>query len=199
MHKKQDNKKTKTMRNITRFAACLLMLAATATVNAQENNAADAVEKKYDLRPEFTLRGSLGFFNSDHRVSGGVCINGKRTAGLMIGHHNSYIDHAPADIDAIVTTLFYRRYFHLGKRKICAFYLDAYAGAAWVYKVTGTRYEIINEEGDIRPIIDEEPGYAVPVFGLQPGFRVRFYRNIHLFLGPSIATDCIGVHIGIGF
>ena len=187
------------MRNVTKIVTCLLMLAATATVNAQENKAADAVEKKYDLRPEFTLRGSLGFFNSDHRVSGGVCINNKRTFGIMLGQHSTYLDHVPGDIYSIITSLYYRNYYHLGKRKICAFYLDAYAGAAWVYKVTGTRYEIINEEGDIRPIIDEEPGDAIPVFGLQPGFRVRFYRNIHLFLGPSIATDCIGVHIGIGF
>lgn len=187
------------MRNITRFAACLLMLAATATVHAQENNAADAVEKKYDLRPEFTLRGSLGFFNSDHRISGGVCINGKRTFGIMLGQHSTYLDHVPGDIYSIITSLYYRNYYHLGKRKICAFYLDAYAGAAWVYKVIGNSYEINYETGQKEPSIKTKPGDAVFIAGLQPGFRVRCYHNLHLFFGPSIATDCIGVHIGIGF
>ena len=28
---------------------------------------------------------------------------------------------------------------------------------------------------------------------------VRFYKNLHLFLGPTIATDCLGLHLGIGF
>jgi hypothetical protein len=28
---------------------------------------------------------------------------------------------------------------------------------------------------------------------------VRCYKNLHLFLGPTIATDCIGAHLGIGF
>ena len=41
-------------------------------------------------------------------------------------------------------------------------------------------------------------GDAELILGLQPGFRVRCYKNFHIFLGPSIATDCIGVHLGIG-
>ena len=31
------------------------------------------------------------------------------------------------------------------------------------------------------------------------GIRVRCYKNLHLFMGPTIATDCIGLHLGIGF
>lgn len=180
------------MKHSSRFFTCLFMFIFTVAAYAQENEAAVAKEKKYELRPEFTLRGSLGLFNSDHRISGGVNINGKRTAGLMLGHHYTYYDHVPGDLDAIITALFYRRYFHLGKRKICAFYVDAYAGVGVVYKVTGNEYR---EDGT--PII-AEPGEVIPIFGLQPGFRIRCYRNLHLFFGPSIATDCIGVHIGIG-
>ena len=187
------------MRSTVRLVASLFMLTFWATIYAQNNEVAGETKKKYELRPEFTLRGSLGLFNSDHRISGGVNINGKRTAGLMLGHHHTYYDHVPGDLDAIVTALFYRRYFHLGKRKICAFYIDAYAGAGWIYKVTGNRYEVINEEGEERLMIDEEPGDVVPILGLQPGFRVRCYKNLHIFLGPSIATDLIGAHIGIGF
>lgn len=186
------------MGNTTRLVASLFMLAFWMVAYAQDNEVTGDSKKKYELCPEFTLRGSLGFFNGDHRISGAVNINGKRSVGLMLGHHLCYLDHVPADIDAIVTTLFYRRYFHLGKRKICAFYIDAYAGVSWIYKVTGNRYEV-DETGETKPIVDSEPGDVVPILGLQPGFRVRCYKNLHIFLGPSIATDLIGAHIGIGF
>ena len=37
------------------------------------------------------------------------------------------------------------------------------------------------------------------VGGWQPGIRVRCYKNLHIFLGPTLATDCLGLHLGIGF
>ncbi len=30
-------------------------------------------------------------------------------------------------------------------------------------------------------------------------YRIRYYKNLHIFLGPSIATDSLGVHLDIGF
>lgn len=34
----------------------------------------------------------------------------------------------------------------------------------------------------------------------QPGIRIRFWNNIHLFLGPSISTySWLGLHLGVGF
>ena len=48
-------------------------------------------------------------------------------------------------------------------------------------------------------MIDQKAGDVVPVLGLQPGLMIRLYRNMHISLGPSIATDCVGVHFGIGF
>ena len=187
------------MKLFTRLLVCIIMMTYAVTSNAQYDNTRTIKGKKDKLRSEFTLRGSLGIYNSDHRVSWGVRINEKHTIGFMVGMHNTYIDHAPGDIYAINTSAFYRRYFHLDQRKICAFYIDAYAGIGWVYKVTGNRYEVINKEGDKMILIDEEPGDAIPILGLQPGFRVRCYKNLHFFFGPSIATDCIGAHIGIGF
>ena len=154
---------------------------------------AEYAKKKYDLRPEFTARGYMGFYNNGYRISGGVNINDKRTVGLMLGYHGSYHDYAPGDVYSITTALYYRRYFHLGKRKKCAFYIDAYAGAGWVYKVDEWFADGAEKQ------IDEEPGDALFVAGIQPGFRVCLYKNLHIFLGPSIATDCIGVHLGIGF
>jgi hypothetical protein len=194
MEKDKEYQTVTTMKNTSRFLTALFfMLASAGIVYAQEN-----AEKKYDLRPEFTLRGTLGFFNSNHRVTGGVSINGKSTVGLMLGHHESYRDDIPCDIHLINTALYCRRYFHLGKQKRFAFYIDAYAGAGWVYKVNGNRYETNHETGKEEPLIETKPGDVFFIAGLQPGFRVRCYRNLHIFIGPSIGTDCIGAHIGIG-
>lgn len=33
----------------------------------------------------------------------------------------------------------------------------------------------------------------------QPGIRFRFWKNLHLFLGPTISTNTIGIHLGVGF
>ena len=61
----------------------------------------------------------------------------------------------------------------------------------WVYKINGPS-ENIDE-------VCEKVGNILFEGLWQPGFRVRFYKNIHVFFGPTLATDCIGVHWGIGF
>ena len=178
------------MKRIIGFLFCsFLMLSAYAQSDGGEITAGN----KYDLRPEFTARGYVGIYNGGYRISGGVNINNKRTAGLMLGYHDSYHDYAPGNVYAITTALYYRRYFHLGKRQVCAFYVDAYAGAGWVYKVD----EWFPESEDNQ--IDAEKGDVIPFVGLHPGFRVRLYKNLHIFLGPTIGTDCLGVHLGLGF
>ena len=53
--------------------------------------------------------------------------------------------------------------------------------------------------GEKIEVIDESAGDVKFICGWQPGIRVRFYRNIHLFLGPTLATDCLGLHLGVGF
>ena len=70
-------------------------------------------ERKHELSSEFTACGYAGFFNNGYRVSGGVNIDGKRSAGLMLGYHDSYHDDAPGDVYSIVTALYYRRFFPL--------------------------------------------------------------------------------------
>ena len=32
----------------------------------------------------------------------------------------------------------------------------------------------------------------------QPGVRFRFWKNLHLFHGPTISTNTIGIHLGVG-
>lgn len=39
-------------------------------------------------------------------------------------------------------------------------------------------------------------GGICPVYALQ---TLQLYRNLHLFLGPTFATDRIGLHLGVGF
>lgn len=149
-------------------------------------------------KPEFTGRIDMGIYAGGAFITGGVRIDEKRTLGLLVGEGNVHIDAVPGHISTIRTGLMFRRYVHLGKRKIFALYSDIYAGAAIVYKVTG-KYYSDPETGEMREEIDTDKGDVGLLLGWQPGIRVRFYKNIHLFLGPSIATDCIGVHLGVGF
>ena len=63
------------------------------------------------------------------------------------------------------------------------------AGARFINKV----------DGYYRPE-DKHPNPGDIEFALswQPGIRIRFYRNIHVFLGPTLG-DSIGLHLGLGF
>jgi hypothetical protein len=108
-----------------------------------------------------------------------------------------YVDAAPANIHTITAGLNFRRYWHLGKRKVFSLYSDLYAGAAFVTKVTGITHEI-TENDRVWEFVEERPGDVRFIGGWQPGVRVRFYKNLHLFLGPTIATNSIGLHIGVG-
>ena len=94
-------------------------------------------EGRKEWKPEFTLRYMSGFTTSAPIITGGVRIDEKRTFSLLVGRGDTYIDHAPGDIYTIMTGVAFRRYFHLGKRKIFAIYSDLYIGAGWIDKVTG--------------------------------------------------------------
>ena len=45
----------------------------------------------------------------------------------------------------------------------------------------------------------DEKGDVQFYLSWQPGIRVRCYKNLHIFLGPTLSTHCLGVHLGIGF
>lgn len=150
-----------------------------------------------EWKPEFTLRAYAGIFTNGHMLSGGVRVDQKRTFALFAGPYTMYVDAAPANIHTITAGLNFRRYWHLGKRKVFSLYSDLYAGAAFVTEVTGIIHEI-TENDRVWEIIEERPGDVRFIGGWQPGVRVRFYKNLHLFLGPTIATNNIGLHIGVG-
>lgn len=195
-------------RNIRFMIFSVFMLLLSNNVNAQETMVEDVAgignEWKYAFskegrkqwKPEFTLRYQAGLGNSGPMLNGGVKFDEKRTASVFLEMGDCYIDYAPGNLYSAIIGLNYRRYFHLGKRKIFAFYTDIYLGGGWIYKIDG-KYHYpggVKEE-----IINDNMGDAVFVAGIQPGLRARLYKNLHLFLGPTIATDCLGLHLGIGF
>ena len=173
-------------------------------VNAQENQSRWANEWKYafskegmkEWKPEFTLRESGGFFTDRRMLTGGVRVDEKRSFALYLGQGDQWIDHVPASVYSIRTGVSFRRYWHLGARKTFAFYSDLSAGIGWVYKIDGGYHE--TPDGDIYRISEEVGDMLFEVLW-QPGIRVRFYKNIHMFFGPTLATDCIGIHFGVGF
>lgn len=145
-----------------------------------------------EWKPEFTARYRLGVYTSGQMLCGGVRIDEKRTFSLFINHADFYLDYAPGNLYTIGTGINFRRYWHFGKRKIFALYSDLYAGAGWIYKIKG-RWKEAEEK------IDDNVGDIQFIGGWQPGIRIRCYRNLHIFLGPVLATDCLGGTIGIGF
>ena len=201
----------RTYMNMNRFLISLAVLIFSAGSSyAQETMADDlsgwANEWKHaffkegvkEWKPELTLRYYTGLTTTGPMLTGGVKVDEKRTFALFLGQGDTYLDYAPGDLYFISTGLSFRRYWHLGKRKIFAFYSDLYAGAGWIYKIGG-KYHGNAETGEQWEVIDDNVGDVLFVGGWQPGIRVRCYKNLHVFLGPTIATDCLGIHLGIGF
>ena len=181
-------------KNLFKAIACAVFILFPLSSFAQNVSAAKT------LKPEFTARLNLGLYNSGAVLSGGVRLDDKHTVGLMVGPHETYYDDFPANVRSITTSVFARRYFHLGQRKTFAIYSDLSIGAGWIYEVDGKYWIEPTPDGNYeREMIDEEPGDAYFVLSWQPGIRVRCYKNLHIFLGPTIATNCLGVHLGIGF
>jgi len=66
------------------------------------------------------------------------------------------------------------------------------------YKISG-KYHLNTQTGGRREVIKENVGDMIFIGGWQPGIRVRCYKNLHLFIGPTLAAECLGAHLGIGF
>ena len=155
------------------------------------------------LKPEFTVRYSAGMVTSGPAVTGGVRIDNKRTLGLWIGLGNTYNDAAPASIHAIQTAAYLRRYFQLGHKDKVALYGEFILGCDWIYRINGGEKYIIYdsdtgmyyEEGGISESTGDVGFYA----GINAGISFRIIKNIHLYLGPTLTTNTIGLHAGIGF
>ncbi len=146
-----------------------------------------SAEGRQNWKPEFTARYYAGFLTEGPAITGGVRIDDKRTFGLMVWQGKTWIDAAPANVYTLSSGLYMRRYFHLGQKDIVALYADFAIGAGYVYKMDGSRTTTY------------EKGQVLFAATLQPGVRFRFWRNLHLFLGPTISTNTVGFHLGVGF
>lgn len=155
-------------------------------------------EEVREWKPEFTLRYYDGLVTAGPMLTGGIRIDEKRSFSIFMSQGNRYADYAPGDIYSIGTGICFRRYWHLGKRKTFAIYSDLYAGAGWIYKISG-KYHLNTQKGGRREVIKENVGDMIFIGGWQPGIRVRCYKNLHLFIGPTLAAECLGAHLGIGF
>lgn len=155
-------------------------------------------EGRQNWKPEFTARLYAGFVTEGPAITGGVRIDDKRTFGLMVWQGKTWIDAAPASVYSISTGLYMRRYFHLGQKDIVAFYCDFAIGAGYVYKMNGG-YMTNTETGETVKTTDYSKGDVLFAATLQPGIRFRFWKNLHLFLGPTVSTNTVGLHLGVGF
>lgn len=165
---------------------------------AEDWKYAFSAEGRQALKPEFTARVYAGFVTEGPAITGGVRVDDKRTLGLMVWQGETYIDAAPGAVYNVSAGLYMRRYFHLGKKDIVALYSDIAVGAGYVYKVNGKYWEN-TETGEKTEIIEDSPGDIKFAATWQPGIRFRFWRNVHLFLGPTISTNTVGLHLGVGF
>lgn len=79
-----------------------------------------------------------------------------------------------------------------------ALYCDFAIGVGYVYKMNGG-YMTNTETGETVKTTDYSKGDVLFAATLQPGIRVRFWKNLHLFLGPTVSTNTVGLHLGVGF
>ena len=111
------------------MALVALILMASSSLSAQSLKESFSAQGRENWESEFTVRGNLGIYAGGFAVTGGVRIDEKRTLGLMLGSHEVFYNAEPATVKYLNTSLYFRRYFHLGERKRCAFYSDLFVGA----------------------------------------------------------------------
>ena len=155
-------------------------------------------EGRQNWKPEFTARYYAGLFTEGPAITGGVRVDDKRTFGLMVWQGRTYIDAPPANVYSLSAGLYMRRYFHFAQKDIVALYIDFAVGAGYVYKMDGG-YMVNHETGETVKTTDYDKGDVLFAATLQPGVRFRFWKNLHLFLGPTISTNTVGLHLGLGF
>ena len=184
-----------------KFAALALLLMASSSLSAQSIKESFSAEGRKNWKPEVTVRGNLGIYAGGFAVAGGVRIDEKRTLGLMVGKNvNVYtVNHGYMDVYSYSAALYGRRYFHLGERKIFSLYSDLALGAAVVTGLEGAYWVDPVDGTTKKDDIDVENGDVQFYLSWQPGVRVRFFDNVHLFLGPTLSSHCLGIHLGLGF
>ena len=189
-------------KKVLRVIACAaFMLLPLTSVQAQSIKESFSAEGRKNWKSEVTVRGNLGIYAGGFAVTGGVRIDEKRTLGLMAGKNVNVYTITPGytDVNSFSAALYGRRYFHLGERKIFSFYSDLALGAAFVTDLEGAYWVDPVDGVTKKEDISVDKGDVQFYLSWQPGVRVRFFDNVHLFLGPTLSSHCLGVHLGIGF
>ena len=189
-------------KKVLRAIACAaFMLLPLTSVQAQSIKESFSAEGRENWKSEVTVRGNLGIYVGGFAVTGGVRIDEKRTLGLMAGKNvNVYtVTHGYTDVNSFSAALYGRRYFHLGERKIFSLYSDLALGAAFVTDLEGAYWVDPVDGTTKKDDISVDKGDVQFYVSWQPGVRVRCYKNLHLFLGSTLSSHCLGVHLGIGF
>ena len=189
-------------RNILKAITCAaITLSSLTSVQAQSIKESFSAEGRKNWKSEVTVRGNLGIYAGGFAVTGGVRIDEKRTLGLMAGKNVNVYTITPGytDVNSFSAALYGRRYFHLGERKIFSLYSDLALGAAFVTDLEGAYWVDPVDGATKKEDISVDKGDVQFYLSWQPGVRVRFFDNVHLFLGPTLSSHCMGVHLGIGF
>ena len=189
-------------KKVLRVIACAaFMLLPLTSVQAQSIKESFSAEGRKNWKSEVTVRGNLGIYAGGFAVTGGVRIDEKRTLGLMAGKNVNVYTITPGytDVNSFSAALYGRRYFHLGERKIFSFYSDLALGAAFVTDLEGAYWVDPVDGVTKKEDISVDKGDVQFYLSWQPGVRVRFFDNVHLFLGPTLSSHCLGVHLGVGF
>ena len=183
------------------IAFAVLMAFSLTSVQAQSIKESFSAEGRKNWKSEVTVRGNLGIYAGGFAVTGGVRIDEKRTLGLMAGKNVNVYTVTPGytDVNSFSAALYGRRYFHLGERKIFSLYSDLALGAAFVTDLEGAYWVDPVDGVKKKDDISVEKGDVQFYISWQPGIRVRFFDNVHLFLGLTLSSHYLGVHLGIGF
>ena len=183
------------------MALVALLLMASSSLSAQSLKESFSAEGRKNWESEITVRGNLGIYAGGFAVTGGVRIDEKRTLGLMVGKNENVYTITPGytHVNSFSAALYGRRYLYLGERKIFSLYSDLALGAAVVTDMEGA-YWVDPADGNAEwDDINVDKGDVQFYLSWQPGVKVRFFDNVHLFLGPTLSSHCLGVHLGLGF
>lgn len=153
------------------------------------------VFSKEDIKwkPEFTVRTEVTIPGFGYMASLGVRINDKWTVGLMPGFHETHHDADMVNEHSFSANVYVRRYFHLGPQQRVSFFVDGLIGADINQKVEHVFDKDFTEVGRYAK------GATYFNAAIEPGVRLRIYKNIHIFTGPLFGTRYFGLHLGAGF
>lgn len=154
----------------------------------EEWNYAFSSEGRQNWAPEFTVRTYAGFVTEGVALTGGMRIDDKRTIGLMLHNGKAYDDAAPANRYFAAASLYMRKYHHFSSGNAISIYNDFNVGAAYVYKIVGNVEDSASKPGDIEFMLAWEPGVCI-----------RFWKDVNVFIGPTISSYVLGLHLGVGF